>query len=163
MCGNHLINTLAAFVFIPSVLGENIPTTEFGMISAETACWDIGAKFFMKTFTCRSTFLYAFHDGDSVNRILSSSCFMNYFDGFIPAGLGFVAVVVGQPGGAGAALRPVGRRPIQTVGRPIQTVGRPNRTCSVGEQRAIVIGRPKGRPELRNLYSYVWPPISLRK
>jgi hypothetical protein len=34
--GNHL---LAAFVFVPSVFGENIPTAEFGMTSAETACW----------------------------------------------------------------------------------------------------------------------------
>ncbi len=33
--------TLAANVFVPSVLGENIPTDEFGMIPAETACWDI--------------------------------------------------------------------------------------------------------------------------
>ncbi len=41
-----------------------------------------------------------------------STCFMNFVDGFLPAGLGFVAVVVGQPGGAGAALRAVGRRPI---------------------------------------------------
>jgi hypothetical protein len=70
---------------------------------------------------------------------------MNVFDVFLPARLGFVAVVVGQPGGAGAALRAVGRRPIQTVGRPI-------RTCSVGKERAIVIGRPKGRPELKNFY-----------
>jgi hypothetical protein len=37
---NHLISTLAAFVFVPSVLGENISTAEFVMISAETACWD---------------------------------------------------------------------------------------------------------------------------
>jgi hypothetical protein len=30
--------TLAVYVFIPSVLGENIiPTTDFGMISAENA------------------------------------------------------------------------------------------------------------------------------
>ncbi len=29
--------TLAAYVFAPSVFGENIPTAEFGMISAETA------------------------------------------------------------------------------------------------------------------------------
>jgi hypothetical protein len=39
--GNHLISTLAVFVFVPSVFGENIPTAEFGMISAEMACWDI--------------------------------------------------------------------------------------------------------------------------
>jgi hypothetical protein len=42
--GNHLISTLAAFVFVPSVFGENIPTAEFGMVSAETACWDIERK-----------------------------------------------------------------------------------------------------------------------
>jgi hypothetical protein len=29
---------------IPSVFGENIPTAEFGMISAETAYWDIERK-----------------------------------------------------------------------------------------------------------------------
>jgi hypothetical protein len=33
----HIIST----VFFPSVIGENIPTAEFRMISAETACWDI--------------------------------------------------------------------------------------------------------------------------
>jgi hypothetical protein len=32
---------LAAFVFVPSVFGENIPTAEFRMISSEIACWDI--------------------------------------------------------------------------------------------------------------------------
>jgi hypothetical protein len=31
--GNELISTLVAFVFVPSVFGENIPTSEFGMIS----------------------------------------------------------------------------------------------------------------------------------
>jgi hypothetical protein len=36
--------TLAAFVFDPSVFQENIPTTEFGMISAEIAFWDIGRR-----------------------------------------------------------------------------------------------------------------------
>jgi hypothetical protein len=36
--------TLAAYVFVPSVFGENIPIAEFGMISAETACWDIEIK-----------------------------------------------------------------------------------------------------------------------
>jgi hypothetical protein len=36
--------TLAAYVFVPSVFGENIPTAEFGMISAETACWDMERK-----------------------------------------------------------------------------------------------------------------------
>jgi hypothetical protein len=29
---------------VPSVFEENIPTAEFGMISAETACWDIERK-----------------------------------------------------------------------------------------------------------------------
>jgi hypothetical protein len=42
--GNQLIRTLAAFVFVPSVFGENIPTYEFGLISAEIACWDIERK-----------------------------------------------------------------------------------------------------------------------
>jgi hypothetical protein len=32
---------LPAFVFVPSVFGENIPIAEFEIISAETACWDI--------------------------------------------------------------------------------------------------------------------------
>ncbi len=41
---NHLISTMAAFVFVTSVLGENIPTAEIGMMSAETACWNIGRK-----------------------------------------------------------------------------------------------------------------------
>jgi hypothetical protein len=36
--------TQAAYVFVPSVFGENIPTAEFGMIWAETACWDIESK-----------------------------------------------------------------------------------------------------------------------
>jgi hypothetical protein len=36
--------TQAAYVFVPSFLGENIPTAEFGMISAETACWDVERK-----------------------------------------------------------------------------------------------------------------------
>jgi hypothetical protein len=35
---------MAAFVFVTSVLGENIPTVEIGMISAETACWNIERK-----------------------------------------------------------------------------------------------------------------------
>jgi hypothetical protein len=59
--GNHLISTLTAFVFVPSVFGENIPTAEFGMVSAEkTACWDIekeNSQILMRTFTCRSTFV----------------------------------------------------------------------------------------------------------
>ncbi len=39
MWGNQLISIpyLAAYVIVPSVFGENIPTAEFGMISAETA------------------------------------------------------------------------------------------------------------------------------
>jgi hypothetical protein len=62
--GDHLIGTLAAFVFIFTVFEENIFTAEFGIISAETACWDIVRKFlssqiFNEDFTCRSTFLYA--------------------------------------------------------------------------------------------------------
>jgi hypothetical protein len=36
--------TFAAYVFVPSVFWENIPTAEFGNISAETACWDIERK-----------------------------------------------------------------------------------------------------------------------
>jgi hypothetical protein len=40
----QLISTQADFVFVPSVFGENIPTAEFGIISAETACWDIKRK-----------------------------------------------------------------------------------------------------------------------
>jgi hypothetical protein len=46
LCGNHLIcmYTLAAYVFLPSFFGKNIPTAEFGMILAETACWDIERK-----------------------------------------------------------------------------------------------------------------------
>jgi hypothetical protein len=44
--GNHLISTLSAFVFVPLsfVFGENSPAAEFGMISAEIACWDIERK-----------------------------------------------------------------------------------------------------------------------
>jgi hypothetical protein len=34
----------SCYVFVPSVFGENIPTAEFGMISPETACWDIERK-----------------------------------------------------------------------------------------------------------------------
>jgi hypothetical protein len=42
LCGNQLISirSLAAYAFVPSVFGENIPTAEFVMILAETACWD---------------------------------------------------------------------------------------------------------------------------
>ncbi len=35
---------IAAFVFVPSVFGEKLPTAEFGMISAETPCWKIERK-----------------------------------------------------------------------------------------------------------------------
>jgi hypothetical protein len=35
---------LAAFVFVPSVFGEKFPTDEYGMISAETSCWEIERK-----------------------------------------------------------------------------------------------------------------------
>jgi hypothetical protein len=35
---------LAAFVFFSSVFGEKFPTAEFGMISAETCCWEIKRK-----------------------------------------------------------------------------------------------------------------------
>jgi hypothetical protein len=42
--GNHLISYLAAFVFVPSVFGENSPRAEFGMVSAEAACWGIERK-----------------------------------------------------------------------------------------------------------------------
>jgi hypothetical protein len=48
--------SVAAFVFVPSVFRENISTAEFGIIgiiSAETACWDIErkiAKFFYEDF-----------------------------------------------------------------------------------------------------------------
>jgi hypothetical protein len=47
LCGNQLISIpwLATYFFVPSVLGENIPTAEFGMIAAETACRDIGRKY----------------------------------------------------------------------------------------------------------------------
>ncbi len=45
LCSNKLCqNTLVAYVFVPSVIGENILTAEFGMKSAETACWDIERK-----------------------------------------------------------------------------------------------------------------------
>jgi hypothetical protein len=42
--GSHLISTLPAFVFVSSVFEENITTAGFGMIPAETACWDIERK-----------------------------------------------------------------------------------------------------------------------
>jgi hypothetical protein len=37
-------STQAAYVFVPSVFGENIPTAKFRMISAETPCWEIERK-----------------------------------------------------------------------------------------------------------------------
>jgi hypothetical protein len=40
MATNLSVPYIVAFVFVPSVLGENIPTAEFGILSAETACWD---------------------------------------------------------------------------------------------------------------------------
>jgi hypothetical protein len=40
LSANHLIITLAVFVFVPSVFGENIPTAEFGTLLEETACWE---------------------------------------------------------------------------------------------------------------------------
>jgi hypothetical protein len=39
-----VVTNLAAYVFFPSAFGENIPPAEFGMISAEIACWDIERK-----------------------------------------------------------------------------------------------------------------------
>jgi hypothetical protein len=40
LSGDHLLSTLAAFVFVSFVFEENISAAKFGMISAETACWD---------------------------------------------------------------------------------------------------------------------------
>ncbi len=55
LCDNQLTSIPYSFLYLCSFwFGENIPTAECGMISAETACW----KFLMRTFTCRSTFLY---------------------------------------------------------------------------------------------------------
>jgi hypothetical protein len=50
----------AAYVFVPSVLGENIPTAKFRMISAKFAAGTLkeNSQILMRTFTCRSTFLY---------------------------------------------------------------------------------------------------------
>jgi hypothetical protein len=53
---------LAAFVFIPPVLGEKFPTAEFGMISVGRN-FLLGnrkkiAKCLTRAFTYRSTFLY---------------------------------------------------------------------------------------------------------
>ncbi len=44
MVTDLLINIVAAYVFVQSVLGENSLTAEIGMISAETAGWDIESK-----------------------------------------------------------------------------------------------------------------------
>ncbi len=51
--GNHLISILAAFVFVPSVFWEKISTAEFG-----DRLKLLAGTFLMRTFTCRSTFLY---------------------------------------------------------------------------------------------------------
>ncbi len=53
---------LGAFVLVPSVFGYEFPTAEFWMISAETSLLGSRnkiAKCLMRTFTYRSTFLYA--------------------------------------------------------------------------------------------------------
>jgi hypothetical protein len=48
LCGNQLsVYPIAAYAFVPSVFGENIPTAEICndiVILAETACWDIEIK-----------------------------------------------------------------------------------------------------------------------
>jgi hypothetical protein len=59
----YLSITRAAYVFVPSVFGGNIPAAEFGTISIGRNCL-LGhrkkiAKFLMRIFSCRSTFLYA--------------------------------------------------------------------------------------------------------
>jgi hypothetical protein len=59
--GNHLISALAAFVFVPSVFGENIPTAEFGNATGRNCLMGHRkkiAKIVMRNFTCSSTFLY---------------------------------------------------------------------------------------------------------
>jgi hypothetical protein len=69
--GNHLISTLAVFVFVPSVFGENIPTAEF-----KNDIWGnclLGhrkkiAKFLMRSLTCRA--LPSSYMGESVERLL---------------------------------------------------------------------------------------------
>ncbi len=56
----YLVTNLSSpFVFVFSAFGEKFPTAEFRMISAETPCWEIERKFWMRSFTCRSTCLYA--------------------------------------------------------------------------------------------------------
>ncbi len=61
LCCNELklITYLAASVFVPSAFGENIPIAEFGMISTETAYWDIKENSQILMRTCCSTLLYA--------------------------------------------------------------------------------------------------------
>ncbi len=63
LCDSHLLTvyTQAAHVIVPSVFGENISAAEFWNDIGRNACWGIErkkAKFLMRTFTCRSTFLY---------------------------------------------------------------------------------------------------------
>jgi hypothetical protein len=53
--------TSSFFCLCSFCFGKKFPTAEFGMISTETSCWEIErkiAKCLMRTFTCRSTFLY---------------------------------------------------------------------------------------------------------
>ncbi len=48
----NFFHSVTAYVFVPSVLGKNIPLAEFRMIVTETACWDIERKqpnFVMRT------------------------------------------------------------------------------------------------------------------
>jgi hypothetical protein len=69
--GTVVIDNLANFLsvspnqttFFPSV--ENIPTAEFGMIAAETACLDIRKKI-AKFLISPSTFLYAYDKETSI-------------------------------------------------------------------------------------------------
>ncbi len=53
--------TSSCFCLFSFCFQGEVPTAEFGMISAETSCWEIERKqpnVLMRTFTCRSTFLY---------------------------------------------------------------------------------------------------------
>jgi hypothetical protein len=43
------------------------------MISAETAWWNIIAKFLMRTFACRSTFLYDYNGPQTPHPIMKIS------------------------------------------------------------------------------------------
>jgi hypothetical protein len=59
---------LAAFVFVPSIFGQNVPTAEF--LNDFGRNFLLGnrkkiAKCLMRTFTCRSTFLYISEDFES--------------------------------------------------------------------------------------------------